>query len=100
MYRLAIREPGPSAHTRRKGHMRLSDNYTWLDTVELGHTESSPTAASGGNLTGSPLRRSLPIADNGEVIFLPGVTGYATDFQSFLADAPLVEGGRERLGQP
>src|SRR6202008_28032 len=66
----------------------LSDNYVWLDTVNW--TRGPHQFRFGGEIDRVAMRRSLPIADNGYVFFIPipGLTGN-TDFQSFLNGFPL-----------
>ena len=44
------------------------------------------------------MRRNLPIADNGLIFFVAGATGFATDFQAFLAGSPLLGEGGGGLG--
>jgi hypothetical protein len=74
----------------------LSDNYTWLDTVSW--TRGKHQLRFGGEIDRVAMRRSLPIADNGLIFFVAGATGYATDFQSFLAGSPLLGEGGGGLG--
>jgi len=63
----------------------LSDSFVVLDTV--GWTRGNHTFRFGGEIDRTTLRRSLPVADNG-LVFFAGPTGFASDFQSFLAGAP------------
>jgi hypothetical protein len=63
----------------------LSDSFVLLDT--LGWTRGNHTLRFGGELDRTSLRRNLPVADNG-LVFFAGPTGFASDFQSFLAGAP------------
>ncbi len=72
----------------------LSDNFVWLDTVSWTHGPHQ--LRLGGEIDRVAMRRSLPIADNGLVFFLP--PGAATDFQSFLSGAPLLGEGGGGLG--
>jgi len=74
----------------------LSDNYTWVDT--LSWTHGAHQLRFGGEADRVAMRRSLPIADNGLIFFVAGATGYATDFQSFLAGSPLLGEGGGGLG--
>ena len=74
----------------------LSDNYTWVDT--LSWTHGAHQLRFGGEIDRVAMRRSLPIADNGLIFFVAGATGYATDFQSFLAGSPLLGEGGGGLG--
>jgi hypothetical protein len=63
----------------------LGDSFVLLDT--LGWTHGDHTLRFGGEIDRTTLRRSLPVADNG-LVFFAGPTGFASDFQSFLAGAP------------
>jgi hypothetical protein len=63
----------------------LSDSFVLLDT--LGWTRGNHTLRFGGEIDRNTLRRTLPVADNG-LVFFAGPTGFASDFQSFLAGAP------------
>ena len=74
----------------------LSDNYTWLDTVSWTHGPHQ--LRFGGEIDRVATRRSLPIADNGLIFFVAGATGFATDFQAFLAGSPLLGEGGGGLG--
>ncbi len=74
----------------------LSDNYTWLDTVSWTH--GAHQLRVGGEADRVAMRRSLPIADNGLIFFVSGATAYGSDFQSFLAGAPLLGEGGGGLG--
>ncbi|MGB7132839.1 MAG: hypothetical protein WBD59_18650, partial [Candidatus Sulfotelmatobacter sp.] len=74
----------------------LSDNYTWLDTVSWTH--GAHQIRVGGEADRVAMRRDLPIADNGLIFFVSGATAYGTDFQSFLAGAPLLGEGGGGLG--
>src|SRR5579862_7874348 len=74
----------------------LSDNYTWVDT--LSWTKGSHQLRLGGELDRVAMRRSLPIADNGLIFFISGATGFGSDFQSFMAGAPLLGEGGGGLG--
>jgi hypothetical protein len=74
----------------------LSDNYTWLDTVSWSHGPHQ--LRFGGEIDRVAMRRSLPIADNGLIFFVAGATGFATDFQAFLAGSPLLGEGGGGLG--
>ena len=64
----------------------LSDSFVLLDTLSWSH--GSHQLRFGGELDRTTIRRSLPVADNG-LLFFAGPTGFPTDFQSFLAGAPL-----------
>jgi hypothetical protein len=64
----------------------LSDSFILLDT--LGWSHGSHQFRFGGEFDRNTIRRNLPVADNG-LLFFAGPTGFATDFQSFLAGAPL-----------
>jgi outer membrane receptor protein involved in Fe transport len=61
----------------------------WIDT--LSWTHAAHQVRLGGEIDRVTLRRNLPISDNGYVFFIPAppITP-ATDFQSFLAGAPLL----------
>lgn len=74
----------------------LSDNYTWVDT--LSWTKGAHQLRFGGELDRVAMKRSLPIADNGLLFFISGATQYGSDFQSFLAGAPLLAEGGGGLG--
>ncbi|HKN15948.1 MAG TPA: carboxypeptidase-like regulatory domain-containing protein [Candidatus Sulfotelmatobacter sp.] len=74
----------------------LSDNYTWVDTVSWTHGPHQ--LRFGGEIDRVAMRRSLPIADNGLIFFVSGATAYGSDFQSFLAGAPLLGEGGGGLG--
>ncbi len=74
----------------------LSDNYTWVDTVSW--TRGPHQLRFGGEADRVAMRRSLPIADNGLIFFVSGATAYGSDFQSFLAGAPLLGEGGGGLG--
>jgi hypothetical protein len=63
----------------------LSDSFVWLDTVSW--TRGPHQFRFGGEIDRTTIRRTLPVADNG-LVFFAGPTGFATDFQSFLAGAP------------
>ena len=63
----------------------LGDSFVLLDT--LGWTRRNHTFRFGGEIDRTTLRRTLPVADNG-LVFFAGPTGFASDFQSFLAGAP------------
>jgi hypothetical protein len=64
----------------------LSDSFILLDT--LGWSHGAHQFRFGGEFDRNTIRRNLPVADNG-LLFFAGPTGFATDFQSFLAGAPL-----------
>jgi hypothetical protein len=64
----------------------LSDSFVVLDT--LGWSHRSHQFRFGGEIDRTTIRRNLPVADNG-LLFFAGPTGFPTDFQSFLAGAPL-----------
>jgi Carboxypeptidase regulatory-like domain len=74
----------------------LSDNYTWVDT--LSWTHGPHQLRLGGEIDRVAMRRNLPIADNGLIFFVAGATGFATDFQAFLAGSPLLGEGGGGLG--
>jgi hypothetical protein len=74
----------------------LSNNYTWLDTVSWSHGPHQ--LRFGGEIDRVAMRRSLPIADNGLIFFVSGATSFGSDFQSFLAGAPLLGEGGGGLG--
>ena len=75
----------------------LSDNYTWLDTISWAHGPHQ--LRFGGEIDRVAMRRTLPIADNGLVFFLPGATNSAlNDFQSFLVGSPFFGEGGGGLG--
>ena len=64
----------------------LSDSFVLLDTLSWSH--GAHQFRFGGEWDRTTIRRTLPVADNG-LLFFAGPTGFATDFQSFLAGAPL-----------
>jgi len=64
----------------------LSDSFVLLDTLSWSH--GSHQFRFGGEWDRTTIRRNLPVADNG-LLFFAGPTGFSTDFQSFLAGAPL-----------
>src|SRR5580704_7943864 len=64
----------------------LSDSFVLLDT--LGWSHGAHQFRFGGELDRTTIRRNLPVADNG-LLFFAGPTGFPTDFQSFLAGAPV-----------
>jgi hypothetical protein len=74
----------------------LSNNYTFLDTLSWSHGPHQ--IRLGGELDRVAMKRSLPIADNGLIFFVAGATGFATDFQAFLAGSPLLGEGGGGLG--
>jgi len=74
----------------------LSNNYTWVDTVSW--TRGPHQLRFGGEFDRVAMRRSLPIADNGLIFFISGATPFGSDFQSFLAGAPLLGEGGGGLG--
>jgi len=74
----------------------LSNNYTWLDTVSWTHGPHQ--LRFGGEIDRVAMKRSLPIADNGLIFFVSGATSFGSDFQSFLAGAPLLGEGGGGLG--
>lgn len=74
----------------------LSDNYTWVDTMSW--SRGSHQLRFGGEIDRVAMRRSLPIADNGLIFFVSGATSFGSDFQSFLAGAPLLGEGGGGLG--
>jgi hypothetical protein len=74
----------------------LSNNYTWVDTVSW--TRGPHQLRFGGEIDRVAMRRSLPIADNGLIFFISGATGFGSDFQSFMAGAPLLGEGGGGLG--
>jgi hypothetical protein len=63
----------------------LGDTFVWSDTVSVTH--GPHTLRFGAEVNRTTLRRTLAVASNG-LIFFAGPTGFATDFQSFLAGAP------------
>src|SRR6516165_482766 len=73
----------------------LGDSFVWSDTVSWVH--NAHTFRFGGEINRTTLRRNLPVADNG-LIFFAGPTGFATDFQSFLAGAPFFAEAGGGLG--
>jgi len=74
----------------------LSNNYTFLDTLSWSHGPHQ--IRLGGELDRVAMKRSLPIADNGLIFSVAGATGFATDFQAFLAGSPLLGEGGGGLG--
>ena len=74
----------------------LSDNYTWVDTLSWNHGPHQ--LRFGGEIDRVAMRRDLPIADNGLIFFVSGATAFGSDFQSFLAGAPLLGEGGGGLG--
>jgi hypothetical protein len=74
----------------------LSNNYTWVDTVSW--TRGAHQLRFGGEVDRVAMKRSLPIADNGLIFFVSGASGFGSDFQSFLAGAPLLGEGGGGLG--
>jgi Carboxypeptidase regulatory-like domain len=74
----------------------LSDNFTWLDTISWTH--GAHELRAGGEIDRVAMRRNLPIADNGLVFFVGGLPQAPTDFQGFLAGAPLLGEGGGGLG--
>jgi carboxypeptidase family protein len=75
----------------------LSDNFVWLDTVSWTH--GAHQLRFGGEIDRVAMRRSLPIADNGYVFFIPVPPATpATDFQGFLSGSPLLGEGGGGLG--
>ncbi|HWW15547.1 MAG TPA: carboxypeptidase-like regulatory domain-containing protein [Candidatus Dormibacteraeota bacterium] len=74
----------------------LSDNYTWVDTVSWTHGPHQ--LRFGGEIDRVAMRRNLPIADNGLIFFISNASGFGSDFQSFLAGAPLLGEGGGGLG--
>src|SRR5579863_5825458 len=74
----------------------LSNNYTWVDT--LSWSKGAHQLRFGGEADRVAMKRSLPIADNGLLFFISGATQYGSDFQSFLAGAPLLAEGGGGLG--
>ena len=74
----------------------LSNNYTLVDTVSWTHGPHQ--LRFGGEIDRVSMRRSLPIADNGLIFFVSGATPFGSDFQSFLAGAPLLGEGGGGLG--
>jgi Carboxypeptidase regulatory-like domain len=67
----------------------LSDNYVWLDTVSWTHGPHQLRV--GGEADRVAMRRTLPIADNGLIFFVGGVSAASpTDFQGFLTGAPFL----------
>ncbi|MGA7907456.1 MAG: carboxypeptidase-like regulatory domain-containing protein [Candidatus Sulfotelmatobacter sp.] len=95
MYRLQFGTFGFGPYTTQL-QSALSDNYTILDTVSWTH--GAHQLRFGGEIDRVAMRRSLPIADNGLIFFVAGATGFATDFQSFLAGSPLLGEGGGGLG--
>ena len=69
----------------------LSDNFTWLDTVSWNHGPHQLRV--GGEIDRVTLRRSLPVADNGLVLFTPPVPLFGNDFTSFLGGDPSLANG-------
>jgi hypothetical protein len=95
MYRLQFSTFGFGPYTTQL-QSALSDNYTWVDTVSW--TRGPHQLRVGGEIDRVAMRRSLPIADNGLLVFVPGATPFGSDFQSFLAGDPLVGEGGGGLG--
>jgi hypothetical protein len=95
MYRLQFGTFGFGAYPTQL-QSALSNNYTLLDTVSWSHGPHQ--LRFGGEIDRVSMRRDLPIADNGLIFFVAGATGYATDFQSFLAGSPLLGEGGGGLG--
>lgn len=95
MYRLQFGTFGFGPYTTQL-QSALSNNYTWLDTVSWTH--GAHQLRFGGEADRVAMRRNLPIADNGLIFFVAGATGFATDFQAFLAGSPLVGEGGGGLG--
>jgi hypothetical protein len=96
MYRLKFLnfEFGPYTTEQQSA---LSDNFVWLDT--LSWTHGAHQFRFGGEIDRVTLRRSLPIADNGYVFFIPvGPPTLNTDLQTFLAGSPLLGEGGGGLG--
>src|ERR1700688_416084 len=95
MYRLQFGTFGFGPYTTQL-QSALSDNYTWVDTVSWTHGPHQ--LRLGGEIDRIAMRRNLPIADNGLIFFVAGATGFATDFQAFLAGSPLLGEGGGGLG--
>src|SRR5580692_11587412 len=95
MYRLQFGTFGFGAYPTQL-QSALSDNYTWVDT--LSWTHGPHQLRLGGEIDRVAMRRNLPIADNGLIFFVAGATGFATDFQAFLAGSPLLGEGGGGLG--
>ena len=95
MYRLQFGTFGFGAYPTQL-QSALSDNYTWVDT--LSWTHGPHQLRVGGEIDRVAMRRNLPIADNGLIFFVAGATGFATDFQAFLAGSPLLGEGGGGLG--
>jgi hypothetical protein len=95
MYRLQFGTFGFGPYTTQL-QSALSDNYTVLDTVSWNH--GAHQLRFGGEVDRVAMRRNLPIADNGLIFFVAGATGFATDFQAFLAGSPLLGEGGGGLG--
>jgi hypothetical protein len=95
MYRLQFGTYGFGPYTTQL-QSALSDNYTWVDTVSWTHGPHQ--LRLGGEIDRVAMRRNLPIADNGLIFFVAGATGFATDFQAFLAGSPLLGEGGGGLG--
>jgi hypothetical protein len=95
MYRLQFGTFGFGPYTTQL-QSALSNNYTWLDTVSWTH--GAHQLRFGGEADRVAMRRNLPIADNGLIFFVAGATGFATDFQAFLAGSPLLGEGGGGLG--
>jgi len=74
----------------------LSNNYSWVDTVSW--SKGAHQMRFGGEADRVAMRRSLPIADNGLIFFVSDASGFGSDFQSFLAGAPLLGEGGGGLG--
>src|ERR1700723_3788446 len=95
MYRLQFDTFGFGPYTTQL-QSALSNNYTWVDTVSWTHGPHQ--LRFGGEIDRVAMRRNLPIADNGLIFFVAGATGFATDFQAFLAGSPLLGEGGGGLG--
>lgn len=95
MYRLSFGTFGFGPYTTQL-QSALSDNYTVLDTVSWTHGPHQ--LRFGGEIDRVAMRRNLPIADNGLLVFVSGATPFGSDFQSFLAGDPLVGEGGGGLG--
>ncbi|HXC42781.1 MAG TPA: carboxypeptidase-like regulatory domain-containing protein [Candidatus Dormibacteraeota bacterium] len=95
MYRLQFGTFGFGPYTTQL-QSALSDNYTVLDTVSLTH--GAHQLRFGGEIDRVSMRRNLPIADNGLLVFVSGALGLGSDFQTFLQGDPLVGEGGGGLG--
>jgi len=95
MYRLQFGTFGFGPYTTQL-QSALSNNYTWVDTVSWTHGPHQ--LRFGGEIDRVAMRRNLPIADNGLIFFVANATGFATDFQAFLAGSPLLGEGGGGLG--